>query len=168
MGWRDRDYAKWTDEERRRFYGAGPTFTQRDGPRAAIGRGQLRMSGGNRLLRPGAGVAVLATIAIALGQLPLHHPLVPAFHIGPAPAAALDLPPSASVGSSLELHGTAPTGPVTVEGSYDGGQTWTVLSSAQSTGGTYATALQLTQQGTLSIKILFTDGSTATGSILVQ
>ncbi|HEY2354957.1 MAG TPA: hypothetical protein VGH79_08695 [Gaiellaceae bacterium] len=157
MGWRDRDYAKWTDEERQSFYGSGPTFTgARRSTRVGLG--------------PGVGLAVLVSGALALGQLPLNHPLVPAFQIGgrTAPAATLSLPPTAALGSTLSVQGTAATGPVTVNGSYDGGRTWIVLSSSQSIDGVYTTEIHLAQQGELSIKIVFADGSTATGSIVVQ
>src|SRR4051812_21913270 len=108
-------------------------------------------------MHPGAWLAVVASLAIALGQLPLHHPLVPALHFGGAVAprspsvGTIDGPSTAAVGSSLTLHGPAPTGPVTVQGSYDGGQTWTTLSSIRSVGGTYTTTVRLTQRGDLSM-----------------
>jgi hypothetical protein len=167
MGWRDRDYAKWTDEERRRFYSSGATYPTRD-------PSPLRTGGG--LLRPGAGLAALASLAIALGQLPLHHPLLPALHIGgtsapPAPVSpvrTISGPSTAAVGSSLALHGTAPPGAVTVEGSYDAGRSWMVLATLQSLDGMYATQITLTQRGNLSIKVVYSDGSAATGSILVR
>jgi hypothetical protein len=155
MGWRDRDYAKWTDAERRRFYGFGSISPRRG------------------VLRPGAGLAVIASLAIALGQLPLHHPLVPALHIGGtaspvAPVRTITGLSTAPVGSSLSLHGPAPSGVVTIEGSYDSGRTWIVLSSTQSIDGTYSTNLSLTKRGRLAIKILFSDGSTANGSVVVH
>jgi hypothetical protein len=156
MGWQDRDYAKWTDHERRRYYGFGSVSPRRG------------------LLRPGAGLAVLASLAIALGQLPLHHPLVPALHFGGAIAprassvGTISGVSTATVGSHLTLHGSAPAGAVTVQGSYDGGRTWTTLSSVQSIGGTYTATVQLAQRGDLSLKVIYANGSTATGSVVVQ
>lgn len=166
VGWRDRDYAKWTDEERRRFYGSGATFRSLDPP-SRNGHGRLRQ---------GAGLGAVVSLAIAFGALPLRHQLLGVFHAGSAPAPVVVTPPtstitglsSALVGSSLSLHGTAPSGVVTVEGSLDGGHTWVVLSRVTSSGGTYAAQIPLTQRGDLTIKIEFADGSTATGSLIVQ
>ena len=104
MGWQDREYAKWTDEERRRFYGFGSVSPRRG------------------ILRPTAGLAALASLAIALGLLPLRHslfstPLTGGTHALSAPAnvATIGGPSSATVGSTLSLNGPAPDGMVTVE-----------------------------------------------------
>lgn len=80
------------------------------------------------------------------------------------------MPGTAAVGSTLTFHGAAPSGsrPVTVAGSYDGGQTWQTLSSAGSRNGTYAAQVTLREQGLLQIRIVFADGSTAAGSVRVQ
>jgi hypothetical protein len=179
MGWRDRDYAKWTDEERRRFYGSSSSAGyDHDWPRVSPTR-----RGG--VLRPGAALAVLATVCIALGQLPLNHPLVPAFHFTlrgsggtspapiltpSAPIAPITGPSTAAVGTRLVLHGSAPegNGVVTVEGSYDGGQTWLPLASVSSTNGSYAATITLTQRGVLQLRILTANGTSAVGSITVQ
>lgn len=184
MGWRDRDYAKWTDEERRRFYGSGDSGYQ--GPRSsyATGLGQGRLFGSRVGLAPGAFLAVIVSllVTLALGQLPRSHPLIPALHFtlpglrGAAspgmirPSGTINTPTTATVGSTLTFHGTAPTGngPVTVEGSYDGGRTWQTLSSVTSAGGSYSAQITLSQRGQLQIQILFADGSKADGSINVS
>lgn len=176
MGWQDRDYAKWTDEERRRFLGSGsPRF---DGPRTAP-------RPGGSLLRPGAGLAIVVTAGIVtLGQLPAGHPLLPRLHFGipglttAAPAlqapvtqtGTISGPGTAALGSTLTLRGSAPpaTERVTVEGSYDGGRIWLVLSTTQSANGSYATQIVLNRRGLLRLKILFANGASTVGSVLVR
>jgi hypothetical protein len=169
MGWRDRDYAKWTNEERRRFYGSGPTFTGRDPARRSTRIG----------LRPGAWLAIVVAVVIALGQLPRHHPLIPALHFG---SRASSTPPStapvgritglstATLGSTLSLHGSAPLpdASVQIEGSYDSGRTWKILSAVRSSGGAYAARIALKRRGSLALKIVFANGSSAVGSIFVR
>jgi len=177
MGWRDRDYAKWTDEERRRFYGSGTgpsTFGGYDGSRRATG---------GRVFRRGVGPAILVSgVVLALGHVPSSHPLIPALHFrlpglgsAAAPAAVrptgtISMGSTAEVGSTLTFHGTAPPGDgrVTIEGSYDGGHTWQTLSSVVSTNGSYAAEIALTQRGLLQIRILFADGSQSVGSLVVE
>jgi hypothetical protein len=111
---------------------------------------------------------------IALGQLPLHHPLVPALHFDGAiprqssPAETISGLSTATVGSTLTFGGPAPSGTVLVQGSYDGGRTWTTLASVDTYGGSYSATVTLEQRGDLSIKITYANGSTATGSVAVR
>lgn len=176
MGWRDRDYAKWTDEERRRFYGSATTNVRAD-PDAF---GGYRTG---RVFRRGVGPAILVSgVVLALGHFPAPHPIIPALRFrlpgqGQAatprmvrPAGTISTPRTATVGSTLTFHGTAPagSGPVIVEGSYDGGQTWQTLTRVGSTGGTYAAEITLNQAGPLRIRIVFGDGSESVGSLLVE
>lgn len=180
MGWRDRDYAKWTDEERRRFYGSGSTSA---GSSPFNGYGSPRPGTRTGLFRPGMGAAILVSGAVfALGHFPRSHPLVPLLHFrmpgltsatAPGvirPTGTIDTPSTASVGSTLTFRGTAPPGNglVTVQGSYDGGQTWQTLSRVNSVGGSYSAEITLKQRGTLQIQILFSDGSKAVGSVNVE
>jgi hypothetical protein len=183
MGWRDRDYAKWTDEERRRFYGPGDSGYRVARSSYATGPNQSRLFGSRVGMAPGALLAVIVSllVTLALGQLPRSHPLIPALHFtlpglssaaSPGvirPTGTINTPSSAAVGSTLTFHGTAPpgNGPVTIEGSYDGGQTWQTLSSVGSANGSYAAQITLNQRGILQIRILFADGSHASGSINV-
>jgi hypothetical protein len=74
MGWQDRDWARWTDAERRRFYGPAPA----------------RGSGGGGRDMPTAGV--LASVALVL-VLAVVHPFgfgfsLPAMDIGGSPSPA--------------------------------------------------------------------------------
>jgi hypothetical protein len=101
MGWRDRDYAKWTDAERRRFYGssASSDYAPRSGYSVP---GQGRPFGSRVRMAPGAFLAVIVSfmVALALGQLPRSHPLIPALHFtlpaisSPAQTGTISLPSS--------------------------------------------------------------------------
>jgi len=169
VGWRDREYAKWTDEERNRFLGSGmPNLSH-----------PSRARGG--LIRPGAGLAILVTaVLLALGHFPTSHPIAPTLRFripglseAPPPirtSGTIEGLTSAALGSTLSLRGAAPkgNGPVTVEGSYDGGRTWQTLSTVDSNDGGYAAQVSLNRRGTLEIRIVFADGSQATGSVTVS
>src|SRR2546423_1417605 len=107
MGWREREYARFTDEERRRFFDTAAAGTPRAGGRIGVSRG--------------AGAAVLVSGALlVLGQLPRNHPLLPTLHFTipglarPAERAApprvvhsraLRLPPSLPRRSILTIRG---------------------------------------------------------------
>src|SRR5438874_12197687 len=97
MGWRERDYARFTEDERRRLLGASTAGTPSTGRR--VGPAQ------------GAGLAVLVSgVVFALGQLPTSHPIVPALHVdihAPGNAAhAKVLQPTASKQRPLLLPRT--------------------------------------------------------------
>src|SRR5690348_12417003 len=115
MGWRDRDYAKWTNEERRRFYGSGDSGYRATRSSYATGPGQGRLFGPRIGVAPGAFLAVIVSllVTLALGQLPRSHPLIPALHFtlpgvsGAAPPGAIrptgtiNTPGTATLGSTL-------------------------------------------------------------------
>lgn len=171
MGWRDRDYAKWTDEERSRFLGSRIGNVEVPIPRDT--GFAPRRSG---LVRPGASAAILvAGVLFALGRFPAGHPLVPSLRLGEQspsataiqPAETITGPSTATLGSTLDLHGSAPpgNGAVTIEGSYDGGQSWLTLATVPSFDGTYAAQVPLSERGILQIRVSFADGSQAFGSV---
>jgi len=168
MGWRDRDYARWTPEERQSFLGPGALRAQRTRP--------ARRS----FVRPRTGTVVVVVCALfALGQLPAGHPIVPALHMNLSgthipflsktsrPNDTIGAPGTATTGSFLDLHGTAQSGPVTIEGSYDG-TTWQTLASAIVDHGTWAASIPITQRGTLHLRALRPDGSQEVGTVSVQ
>lgn len=176
MGWQNRDYAKWTDEERQRFLG---TATARVSHYSRARTSRTR--GGP--FRPGRKLAILASAALlALGQFPRGHPILPPLHVSlpgspsasagtpPAPVGTINLPNTAPLGSTLNLHGTAPlgNGSVTIQASHDGGQTWQTLASVGSANGTYTAQVALTQTGPVQIRIVFANGSEAVGSMTVK
>src|SRR5919198_3551702 len=109
MGWREREYARFTREERERFYGTTAAPRRRPSGRATC--------------TGGAGLAVAVSgLLFLLGQVPKGHPLVPAFHfrvpgVARAPASPrpprrlvlpLRLPAIGVVSSSLTIHGRLP------------------------------------------------------------
>src|SRR5438067_8615768 len=106
MGWRERDYARFTRAERERFYGADAVPRRRPSGRATC--------------TGGAGLAVAVSgLLFLLGQVPKGHPIVPALHFhvpGAARAASsapvphdrvlpLRLPAVSAVSSSLTIGG---------------------------------------------------------------
>jgi hypothetical protein len=69
VGWRERDYARFNEDERRRFFGTSAAGAPRATGPSGVGFAR------------GAGAAVLVSaILFGLGQLPRQHPLVPALH----------------------------------------------------------------------------------------
>jgi hypothetical protein len=183
MGWRDRDYAKWTDEERRRFLGSSLSAPR--SPRDAITParpGRARHAGG--VFRAGAGFVIVASAALlALGQLPRGHPLLSAFHVrlpslnqlAEKPAAAstvprIALPRTAALGSFLTLQGQLPTGEsgtLSVEGA-SVRPPWRRLATVSAKDGTYTARVLLSHKGLFHLRVTYPDGNRATGSIRVR
>ena len=167
IGWRDREYAQWTEEERRRFLGA-PGGTARSRP-----------SRRGRMCAQGAGWAVGASVLLAaLGYLPRGHPLLPALHFRiPAPRhsvaaakpARLLGPTTVRRGSFLTFHGQVPgghEGAVVIRGSLDRGA-WRTLAIADGNDGTYRARIPLRRRGLLRLRILFRGGVEQVGSVRV-
>lgn len=120
---------------------------------------------------PAALLAVIVSLlmALALGQLPRSHPLIPALHFrlpGPATrSGSLSLPGSVPLGSKLMLHGRLPageTGTITIEGAY-GTAPWQVLATAPVEDGSYEAQIPLTQQGLLHLRVTYPDGHRSVG-----
>jgi len=170
IGWRDRDYARWTDEERRRFLGSPDSATASGGTSR---RGRIRAHG--------AGWAVGASaVVFALGYIPRGHPLLPALHFripisrysAPEAKPRLRLTGPAIVrrGSFLTFHGRVPSGhegAVVIRGSLDGG-TWRTLAIADGNGGTYRARILLSRRGHLRLRVLFRGGVEEVGSVRVR
>lgn len=170
MGWRDREYAKWTDDERRRFYGSGAARAQGSSLSSRVG------------IVPGALLAVLVSLlaALALGQLPRSHPLVPVLHFtfpalfhDSAPAKAnpdaISLPRRLPLGSYLTLHGQLPageSGTVTVEGAYIR-PPWKLLAAVPAANGSYEARIPLNHRGLLHLRVTYPDGHRSVGETRV-
>jgi hypothetical protein len=102
MGWRDRDYAKWTDESVSATRGTG----------TAVGSGSRPPRSG--MLRPGVGAAVLASATLfALGHF-LHFRLLDLGNTAAAgsvrPPGTINTPSTAALGSKLTFDGSPPAG----------------------------------------------------------
>jgi hypothetical protein len=167
IGWRDREYARWTDEERRRFLGT-PGGTARS-----------RSSRRGRTCAQGAGWAVgLSVVLVALGYLPRGHPILPALHFripasrhsaaAPKPVR-LHGPRTVRRGSFLTFHGRVPSGhegAVVIRGSLDGGA-WRTLAIADGNDGAYRARIALRRRGMLRLHVLFRGGIVEVGSVRV-
>jgi hypothetical protein len=170
IGWRDRDYARWTDEERRRFFGS-------PGSVAPSGRTSRR----GRMCAHGAGWAVGASaVVFALGFVPRGHPLLPALHFripvsrhsttAAEPRPRLTGPRLVRRGSFLTFHGRVPAGhegAVVIRGSLDEGP-WRTLAIADGNGGTYRARILLRRRGGLRLRVLFRGGVEEVGSVRVR
>jgi hypothetical protein len=169
VGVENRDYARWTDEERRRFLGSSLSSS-----------GGRKVSGG--LL---AAVAISAGLVL-LGQFPRGHPIVPAFHfnigagkvqpgsappiVGTRPATVtLTGPRVVRVGSFLTYHGPVPIGdegPVRILESYKG-KPWRTAAVADGGTGSYFARIAINRAGILRIRIVFNDGARAVQTLHV-
>lgn len=176
MGWRERDWARFTNAEREALYGGRTTdarpLTYYTPPSGGRGRS---------LLAPGAGLAIVVSVgALLLGQFPRQHPLLPALHIGSPSALApaslhrtfpLNLQPTASYGSVLTVNGTDPnatTGAVVATGQWNGGP-WTALASGTlASDHSWSIPIAMNQHGTLNLRIALPSGDSLAGNLTVQ
>jgi hypothetical protein len=188
VGWRERDYARWTDAERRWFLGSSSRAslppTGRDERWAPAAKLEPRRS----ILRPGFGLVIVASLSLlALGQLPRGHPLLPAFHVtlptlhrhARTPEASFRVakrritklhgPRSARVGRALDLRGSLPgaTGVVRISRTY-GGPWRTLRIAALDQAGHYRARIELARRGLLHLQVVYPDGSRAVGSLRVR
>jgi hypothetical protein len=183
MGWRDRDYAKWTDEERRRFLGSSSSGVSSPRPAVAPTRGAGERPA-RSVFRAGTGLAIAASAGLfALGQLPRGHPLLSPFHI-PLPSlhtssrsplsepavTRITLPRSASVGSFLTLRGrlsATESGTVSVEGASIR-PPWRLLAAVPAKNGAYTARIQLVHKGLFHLRVIYPDGHRSSGLIRVR
>jgi hypothetical protein len=184
MGWRQRDYAKWTDEERRRFLG---TSSAAPGRRSDVARVGTSATEPRRFVRPGVGLAIAASAALfGLGHFPQHHPILPALyfaipkipHVSSThslrpnaqdPVGRIRLPSSGRVGGFLTIQGRLPDGEegtVSVQGAFSQ-QPWRLLAAVPSASGSYQARIQLTRPGLLHLRVVYPDGHRAVGSMRV-
>lgn len=164
MGWRERDWARFTDAERRQLYGSGGGYSTR------------RSSSG--WLKPGAGLAVAVSAAIfALGHFPQNHPLLPALrlHLPPSAHSApqsrpLHIPHTAQFRSTLTLWGSVgddSSGPVVVEGHWNA-RPWKTMAATQIVSDhSWHTRIVLDRTGMLNLRVLLPGGSRLVGSVRV-
>ena len=170
IGWRDREYARWTEEERRRFLG---------NPGSAAPSGPSRRG---RTCAQGAGWAIGASVVLfALGYIPRDHPLLPALHfkipttrhsatvVATSPPHLIG-PSTVRRGSFLTFHGRVPAGhegAVVIRGSLDRGA-WRTLAIADGNDGTYRVRIALRRRGGLSLRVVFRGGLEEVGFVRVR
>lgn len=171
MGWRERDWARFTDAEFDAIYGRSPRPVSAQHRTWAPPRSRT-------LLAPGAGLAVVVSAVVLLaGQFPRTHPLLPALRIGtPSQSSTqrqfpLNLPTSAPYGSTLTVNGAdngAASGEVVAVGRWNGGPPTTLATTALAADRSWSLPIPMSQQGTLAVTIELPSGSTLVGSVLVQ
>lgn len=171
MGWRDRDYAQFTESERDAIYGGSRATTRVSAP-----------SHGRSLFKPGVGIAIAVSAGLfALGHLPRGHPLIPALRLNlprltsggarSAQTLPLNVPSTAPYGSVLTLSGTAPNataGVVVASGQWNGGGWNTVASAPLAADHSWSLPVSMNQHGMLSLKVSLSGGDNFVGSVYVQ
>ena len=175
MGWREREYARFTRAERERFYGTATV------PRRGGGRGS-----GRAACTGGAGLAVAVSgLLFLLGHVPKGHPVIPALNFrvpGSARAQSspslsrrhvlpLRLPSVGTVSSSLTIRGRVPGSSgrfVVVEGSWNRRGWVTLAASRIGRRGAFRARFQLARRGTLRVRVTYPNGTASVGVIRVR
>jgi len=180
MEWDDRDWA-WQEDE--------PEWEGRDGPAPVRGSNVAAVRASVLIVL----VALGAAACVTAGQLPRHHPLVPAFsfalpQLGSRAAAspttatsagagrqvALGGPPVAANPSTYTLHGRTAstdglpsTGKVVLHGRWNDGP-WLVLDRTRTdAAGNFEVQAPLHRNGVLELRLLLPDGFVGTKTIHV-
>jgi hypothetical protein len=183
MPWQERDWAKWTDEERNRFLGTsgrgggGSTTRPPSGGsrrnRASVGGSRL-----NRRLSRSQTLLALAAAAVMAGYF-VHHGLkeTRSPSAGPPPATRVPAPkhrsmhlrsslPRGTYVTSSGTLGTNVSGPVIVEGRWGSGP-WYRLASANATKGAYRIRYLLDRPGLVHMRIALPDGDYLVGTVRI-
>jgi hypothetical protein len=177
------DYARWTDEERRRFLDSSVSSSSRGRPASAP-----HVFGPRLGVAQGAFLAVIVSaVLFLLGHVPQNHPLIAALHfniprpprlthgsssspgLGKIGFGKISLARSAQLGSYLTFHGQLPSGEsgtVTVEGAYRR-PPWQLFAAVSAQAGSYAARIHLTRAGLLHVRLTYPDGHRSVGSIRV-
>jgi hypothetical protein len=163
--WQDRDWAKWTDEERDRYLGTS-------GSRGGTGRPPVRRLGPGHPLRKGHAILAFAAIAAFVAyaahnglKLPTSSVIKrssPAVKFAPPRRLPMTgLPKTLRRGTYVTSRGTLGpnvSGPVLVEGRWGSGP-WYRLASANATMGTYRVRYLLDRPGFVHLRIALPDGN---------
>jgi hypothetical protein len=169
MPWQERDWAKWTDEERNRFLGTSGNRGSGGTRRPPAGGSGLnrRLSRSQTLLALGAIAAIIgyAVHNVANGQsqgLVLPRTTAPKHR-------SMQLPSSLQRGTYLtssDTLGTNVSGPVIVEGRWGRGP-WYRLASANATNGAYRVRYLLDRPGLVHLRIALPDGNYLVGTVRI-
>lgn len=183
MGGRERDWAKWTDAERQRFFG-----TIRSTSRAHT-RPSPRAVGNHRTLRQILAALVLIAAAVAYHSGALNHfaqrrisptssgpartPYLRLPHTSPSPAppspryTTMSGPSSVPRGTYMTVTGTLPpgeSGPIIVEGRWESGP-WYQLASTNSSDSGFRVRYALLRPGIVHVRLALPDGNYAVKTI---
>jgi hypothetical protein len=174
LGWRERDWAKLTDSERRALWGLS---------RPAAGLRKGRRHGDRALrLRAGAGIAIaVSATLVAAGHLPQGHPLLPALHV-PLPTSAQAVVPqerprfvrmrgprTVRVGALMTNSGVVDpsvSGPLLVQARWKP-HAWKTLGGTYVKDGEYRVSYRLKHRGIVHVRISLPDGTFAIATIRV-
>ncbi len=184
MGWHERDWAKWTDAERRRFYGSTRSTSPAPTRFSPPSSGRRRTRGGTLVSL----ILIAAAVAYQSGALN-HSPLrtISPSSSEPAPTPYLRLPrtsattttppspryttmggPSTvSQGTSMTVTGTLPpgvSGPIIVEGRWESGP-WYELASTNSSDGGFRVRYALRRPGVVHVRLALPNGNYAVRTI---
>jgi hypothetical protein len=174
MGWRERDYARFTDDERRRFFGTATASVPMTRARIGIVRG--------------AWAAVLVSAALFLvSQFPRDHPLLPALHFtihipwqtaeatAPRPVShrvvPLRLPRALRGRSTLTIHAhlSGYGGRLaTLEARWSRGSWRTVAVRRIPRAGAFALSVRLRRTGSLELRLSYPNGTVTQGRTVVR
>jgi hypothetical protein len=188
VGWRERDWAKWTDAERERFLGssrspAGPP----GGPPA---RWSAKGGGGKRRTRRetlAALILIAAAVAYYSGalnrspqrtvnhvigptpylRLPHAQPMTPT--VAPPITTTMSGPSSVPRGTYMTVTGTLPlgvSGPIIVEGQWESGP-WYELASTNASKGGFRVRYTLPRPGVVHVRLALPNGDYAIKTIRV-
>ena len=153
VGWRERDYARFNESERRVFHAGGRATS--------------------RSVAGGFGLAFAVTVSLALvlvGQFPRGHPLVPGlgFRIPGIGSSHSHIATSAAhYGGTETFRGTtSQDGAVEADGSWNGGP-WELLATGAAAQHAYMVSFPITNHGTLAVRIKLPGGREADGTVLV-
>jgi hypothetical protein len=173
MPWQERDWAKWTDEERNRFLGTS-------GNRGGGGTTTRPPADGSVLNRPLSKETRSPSAGQAQGLVvPTPEPVLPspkratkpppAARVSPPKHRSMQLPSSLRRGTSVTSSGTLGTnvsGPVIVKGRWGSGP-WYRLASANATNGAYRVRYLLDRPGLVHLRIALPDGNYLVGTVRI-
>jgi len=171
VGWRERDWAKWTDAERQRFFG-----TTRSTSRAPT-RSSSKAVGRHRTLRETLAALVLIAAAVAYYSGALNHsaqrtisPTSPT-STTPAPPSprytTMSGPSSVPRGTYMTVTGALPpgeSGPIIVEGQWESGP-WYELASTNARNGGFRVRYALPRPGVVHVRLALPNGDYAVKTI---
>lgn len=186
VGWRERDWAKWTDAERQRFFGTTRSTSH------APTRSSPKAVGKPRTRRETVAVLVLIVAAVAYYSGALNHspqPTVSPTSSGPAPTpyprlphtsptsntpaplspryTTMSGPSSVPRGTYMTITGTlhpGESGPIIVEGQWESGPRYELASTHASNGG-FMVRYTLPRPGIVHVRLALPDGDYAVRTI---
>ncbi len=182
MGWRERDWAKWTDGERQRFFGTtrstscAPTWSS---PKT-VGKRRTRREALAALILIAAAVAYYSGVldhsaqrTISRTSRPAPTPYLRLPHTSPAAAppspryTTMSGPSSVPRGTYMTVTGTLPpgeSGPIIVEGRWESGP-WYELASTNASNGGFRVRYTLPRPGIVHVRLALPDGEYAVRTI---